>query len=523
LIVSASASATDIPIPLRTPAAATGTGYWVPTTYADHAGKDRVDSSQYAIDFYFADPQSASAVGWNQDAGPTDREAVAPYAGYVRSRRERLFCSGTERVATSLYLVEGGVQTSFTHLETIRTGDWVVVENTEPGGTGVNLRSCAGLACSVLLSMPNSTVMSVIGGPIRSDGYTWWNLHGSIGSGWAVESLGDAESRDHRQVLLSTRIRRDQIVRARSNVNRRSCAGTDCSIVGQLASGSFYEVTGGPQRVDGYTWWQLEGPGSTQGWSVEDLADPPLPPESADDVQQSDPTLEVAVAAGDRLGFIARYGCARFAHLHFQASVGGVASRFDELGSFTFDGEYALDSAAYDRFNGFNYVYEAIPRDGGGGDPCAAETELALWLPFSAVLDSGDCAANGFRIDYYAITVLEHGTLVISMDSNEVDSYVEVLAGDRSESLASSDGGGSGQNALLFLPVLAGEYVIAASSADTGNYEILALVVPEPTGALACVTALGCLVSVCRRSAAQRAANATTAPAISAPSTTNGA
>jgi len=68
-------------------------------------------------------------------------------------------------------------------------GQYVQVYNTN--GLGLNLRSCASTSCSVIVNMPDGTVMQVIGGPSQANGYTWWNLSGYVGgafrSGWAVQ------------------------------------------------------------------------------------------------------------------------------------------------------------------------------------------------------------------------------------------------------------------------------------------------------------------------------------------------
>ena len=68
-------------------------------------------------------------------------------------------------------------------------GEYVKVSGT--GGAGLNLRSCANTSCSVLVNMPDGTVMQVIGGPTVAAGYTWWNLSGTVAgvshTGWAIQ------------------------------------------------------------------------------------------------------------------------------------------------------------------------------------------------------------------------------------------------------------------------------------------------------------------------------------------------
>jgi hypothetical protein len=68
-------------------------------------------------------------------------------------------------------------------------GEYVMVSGTD--GEGLNLRSCADTSCSVLVDMPDGTVMQVVGGPTAADGYTWWNLSGTVSgvsyTGWAIQ------------------------------------------------------------------------------------------------------------------------------------------------------------------------------------------------------------------------------------------------------------------------------------------------------------------------------------------------
>lgn len=72
---------------------------------------------------------------------------------------------------------------------TFTIGEYVKVSGT--GGVGLNLRSCANTTCSLLMNMPDGTVMQVIAGPTTAAGYTWWELSGTVGgtsyTGWAIQ------------------------------------------------------------------------------------------------------------------------------------------------------------------------------------------------------------------------------------------------------------------------------------------------------------------------------------------------
>ena len=71
-------------------------------------------------------------------------------------------------------------------------GDVVTVSN---NGLGLNLRQCASTnnsTCPVIVWMPEGTRMTVFGGPVQADGYTWWAISGYVNSvyraGWAIEN-----------------------------------------------------------------------------------------------------------------------------------------------------------------------------------------------------------------------------------------------------------------------------------------------------------------------------------------------
>ena len=57
-------------------------------------------------------------------------------------------------------------------------------------GQGLRLRSEPGLNTSVIVTLPYKTQMKVVGGPRTNiDGFTWWELEGTQGRGWAAETF----------------------------------------------------------------------------------------------------------------------------------------------------------------------------------------------------------------------------------------------------------------------------------------------------------------------------------------------
>ena len=52
-------------------------------------------------------------------------------------------------------------------------------------------------------------------------------------------------------------------------LNMRQTPSTAAAVVRILPEGSTFDVIGGPQCADGYTWWQIRIPGNTYGWAAE--------------------------------------------------------------------------------------------------------------------------------------------------------------------------------------------------------------------------------------------------------------
>jgi hypothetical protein len=66
-------------------------------------------------------------------------------------------------------------------------GDRVQVANT--GGTGLNVRNCAGTSCTKITNEPDGSKGTVIGGPTSANGFTWWDINWDNSfSGWSIQA-----------------------------------------------------------------------------------------------------------------------------------------------------------------------------------------------------------------------------------------------------------------------------------------------------------------------------------------------
>jgi len=61
-----------------------------------------------------------------------------------------------------------------------------VVRVANTSGYGLRLRTGPGLSYSVITTLSEGTQMTVIDGPVQADGYTWWRITGSPGTGWSA-------------------------------------------------------------------------------------------------------------------------------------------------------------------------------------------------------------------------------------------------------------------------------------------------------------------------------------------------
>lgn len=66
---------------------------------------------------------------------------------------------------------------------------------TTTGGDALNVRSGPGRSFDIVTRLPDGTVVSIIEGPQRADGFTWWKIRTADGvEGWAVEFADDEQT-----------------------------------------------------------------------------------------------------------------------------------------------------------------------------------------------------------------------------------------------------------------------------------------------------------------------------------------
>lgn len=140
-------------------------------------------------------------------------------------------------------------------------GGKVTISNT--GGVGLHLRRSPALAgdnSNVIMTLPEGSTASLVGGPTQADGYAWWNIQSSGQTGWAA--VGDWLKPSDTNGL---RIGAEVAVANTSGVGLRLRGepGIDGEIITTLAEGTGLTIISGPFYVDGHLWWNVKSAAGT--------------------------------------------------------------------------------------------------------------------------------------------------------------------------------------------------------------------------------------------------------------------
>lgn len=144
----------------------------------------------------------------------------------------------------------------------LRTG---VIARVAGAGDCVNVREGPGMNARKLTCLTDGTSVTIAGGPIDADGFTWWQLEGR---GWAVGAYLTGVTAP----TPTLRTGAGAIVDAGANdcLNMRAAPSTAANVLTCIPSGARMTITDGPREADGYTWWQLDG----KGWGVAEYLRP---------------------------------------------------------------------------------------------------------------------------------------------------------------------------------------------------------------------------------------------------------
>jgi uncharacterized protein YgiM (DUF1202 family) len=133
-----------------------------------------------------------------------------------------------------------------------------------------NMRKLPGTDQSVVATVALGAILHITDGPTSTDGYTWYQVNGNVGSGWMSDSLlvaTDAEPPTGR-FAVGDRLQVDtDFLNIRQQASIRSEANATVPYA-TLAS-----VIDGPNPTGGYRWYQVETDYGN-GWAVEQYLTP---------------------------------------------------------------------------------------------------------------------------------------------------------------------------------------------------------------------------------------------------------
>lgn len=163
-------------------------------------------------------------------------------------------------------------------------------------GDALNVRSGAGTSFAIIERLQSGVSVTLLEGPVTANNFSWWRVRTPSGrEGWVVESAdgvqtliagsvasGVGELDEALEGLPASglasvlRVGDTAIVTlrsARDSLRLRNAAGLAGRVVVLMPNGTRLAVAGGPQLVDGFTWWQVRTREGNLGWAVEIVGD----------------------------------------------------------------------------------------------------------------------------------------------------------------------------------------------------------------------------------------------------------
>ena len=159
-----------------------------------------------------------------------------------------------------------------------------------PGGQAqvaasiVNVRADAKASATQVGQLTEGTVVTVTGGPVQADSYTWYQVDNGSGlTGWVAsgppdspwlepQASGTAAPTAAGLHLVDRAIKVGDMVQVTTQdgmlLTVRSDADTDADAVAKALPGTQFTVHDGPVQKDNFTWWEIEGD-QYKGWAAD--------------------------------------------------------------------------------------------------------------------------------------------------------------------------------------------------------------------------------------------------------------
>lgn len=136
----------------------------------------------------------------------------------------------------------------------------------------VNMRTAAGTSNSVIAILVAGSTGTITGGPGNANGFVWWNVQTSAGTGWVIEDAlveGTGTTPPPTGELpAGTEVRVNS-----NNLRMRSGPGTGNSVLAVLPTGAQLTVVSGPAIGSGFSWYQARSATYGTGWVADEFID----------------------------------------------------------------------------------------------------------------------------------------------------------------------------------------------------------------------------------------------------------
>jgi uncharacterized protein YgiM (DUF1202 family) len=217
-------------------------------------------------EFFVGDTVQTVVEGANLRSGPgSDWEvrAAVPY-GAVFTITEGASSTGGE----TWYGVDGdwgwgwmaGPMLGLLAVATVTEDGFAVGDEVVVATDMLNIRSEPNQSGYVVASMPTSAVATIVGGPVRADGYQWHQIESDYGAGWVVGTY--LALRGDGTVFVAG----DEAYVDTDELALRAGPGSTYRRIAVVPGGETVTILSGPVRADAREWYEVRTDRSGDGW-----------------------------------------------------------------------------------------------------------------------------------------------------------------------------------------------------------------------------------------------------------------
>jgi N-acetylmuramoyl-L-alanine amidase len=132
----------------------------------------------------------------------------------------------------------------------------------------LRLRGGPGTSAAVRAELAGGTTLTVTGGPVGAEGYTWYPVQTAAGArGWVAERYLASGPGSDNAPMAAIGPGAPALVDVAS-LNLRAAPGLGAAVKGQLTAGTWLMVVAGPMEVDGYHWYQVDTANGVTGFVI---------------------------------------------------------------------------------------------------------------------------------------------------------------------------------------------------------------------------------------------------------------